>query len=976
MLQDRQIDRMILKMQRLQTMYEDRLVKSEVRPEVTVQTGNTEAIATEGMQWGSEFALATFSFTVDGIIEGERYYLVAETGASEHLVSVNGRKVGLLDYIAPADAFEPPSRTHRYLYLDGLKNGDTVSLEAYFSHTIPGLHPYDKPFTFSFSGYMPNRVYRFISLVCMNEPLRALNEKMILLGHLYQSEKDGFSKARIEKTYLELFKILPLEEVVPSDEQIASATAVIDDMFSEGRKLPYVGIIGHSHLDTAWLWTVEETKRKLMRTVSNAVEMLRRYPEYTFFMSTVLYLKWIEDADPALFDEIKKYIKEGRFEVNGATWVECDGNLTGAEAFCRQFVRGKRYLRQKFGYESNAFWLPDTFGYSAALPQIMKKSGVDYFLTTKLFWNDTNMFPYETFRWRGIDGSTVPVHFNSIHTWIDEESVATRLDAIRNKRESDSVLMAYGFGDGGGGPSAEMVSRAVFTEKTAQRARVEHTTVANFMKKIDAMELPEYFGELYLELHRGTYTTNHNLKMYNRRLEEALHDAELISVLKDDREAKELIDRLYDTLMLNQFHDILPGTCIAEATDIALAEQSEALLTARAYTSGKGKKGKKSYFNTLPHSRLEILPTDKGQTYEALDGTRVVAPYKFEGMGYGKRVKGSGTVPFAVCENKVKTPHFEATFTDGRITSLIYQGRELAGQGLHLIKAYEDLPFIYDNWDIDADYRLKEKLVRFISREVVSVGEYLLVIRVKHAIGEHSTLVTDVKFRYDSPQIEFENHLTAGDVHTLIRAEHDTTLFAQSYKCETQFGNLLRNTYPRDKSDIAKFEVCAHKWTDLSEGGMGISLLSDVKYGVSCQGGRLGITLHKSGTHPDARGDRGESYFSYAIFPHEGGLSMDTVRHGYNFNYAPVRTSHRDLASPFTLSCEGSVVLETVKQGEDGGIVLRLYEALGATSSAVLTAPQRELILTNILEDELEPLGKEEVSLTFAPFEIKTVRIK
>lgn len=397
---------------------------------------------------------------------------------------------------------------------------------------------------------------------------------------------------------------------------------------------------------------------------------------------------------------------------------------------------------------------------------------------------------------------------------------------------------------------------------------------------------------------------------------------------------------------------------------------------ARAYTLGKGKKGKKSYFNTLPHSRLEILPTDKGQTYEALDGTRVVAPYKFEGTGYGKKVKGSGKIPFMVSENKVTTPHLEATFTEGRITSLIYQGRELAGEGLHLIKAYEDLPFIYDNWDIDADYRLKEKPVRFISREVVSVGEYLLVIRVTHAIGEHSTLVTDVKFRYDSPQIEFENHLTAGDTHTLIRAEHDTTLFAQSYKCETQFGNLLRNTYPRDKSDIAKFEVCAHKWTDLSESGMGISLLSDVKYGVSCQGGRLGITLHKSGTHPDARGDRGKSHFSYAIYVHEGGLSMDTVRRGYNFNYAPVRTSHRDLASPFTLSGEGSVVLETVKQGEDGGIVLRLYEALGATSSVKLAAPQKELILTNILEDELEPLGAGEVSLTFAPFEIKTIKIK
>jgi alpha-mannosidase len=496
------------------------------------------------------------------------------------------------------------------------------------------------------------------------------------------------------------------------------------------------------------------------------------------------------------------------------------------------------------------------------------------------------------------------------------------------------------------------------------------------MKKVSANELPEYFGELYLELHRGTYTTNHNLKMYNRRLEEALHDAELISVLKDDREAKTLTDGLYDTLMLNQFHDILPGTCIAEATDVALAEQAAALSKAKDYISGKGKKGKKSYFNTLPHSRLEILSTDSGQAYEALDGMRVVAPYKFEGCGYGKKVKGSGKIPFTVQGDTVKTPFLEATFTEGKISSLIYKGRELARGGIHLIKAYEDVPFIYDNWDIDVDYRLKEKPVKFLSREVITVGEYLLVVRITHAIAENSLLVTDVKFRYDSPQIEFENHLTAGDVHTLIRAEHDTTLFAQSYKCETQFGNLLRNSYNREKSDIAKFEVCAHKWTDLSEQGMGISLLSDVKYGVSCQGGRLGITLHKSGTHPDARGDRGESYFGYALYPHEGGLSMDTVERGYNFNYAPVRTSHQELEAPFRLVGEGSVILETVKQGEDDGIVLRLYEALGATSSVTLIAPQKEMISTNILEDEEATLGRGEVTLTFSPFEIKTIKLK
>ncbi len=974
MLQDRQIDRMVSKVNRLIETYQGYLVKEKITPAVAIEKNGRSTPISSGELWGSDFLLATFTLVAEGLTEGEKYYIAADTGASEHLVCVNGKKVGLLDYIE--NAFEPPSRTHKYLLLEGLKNGDEVTLEAYYSHTIPGLHPHDPKSTFSYFGHHPDRPYREISLVSMNEPLRQLAEKLTLLSKMYASEHDGFARAHIEETYLALFRTLPMEVGEPSNEQIRSATEIIDRLFTEERKLPYVGIIGHSHLDTAWLWTVEETRRKLMRTVSNAVTQLERYPKYKFFMSTVLYLKWIEEDDPDLFERVKKLIDEGRFEVNGATWVECDGNLTGSEAFCRQFLRGKRYLREKFGYESDTFWLPDTFGYSAALPQIMKLSDVKYFLTTKLSWNDTNQFPYETFMWRGIDGSEVPVHFNTIHTWVDEEAVTTRLENVKNKRECDSALIAYGFGDGGGGPSKDMVSRAIFTEETYKRAKVEHTTVSDFMKRVSKKTLPSYFGELYLELHRGTYTTNHDLKMYNRRLEEALHDAELISVLANDTEAKAKTDALYDTLMLNQFHDILPGTCIAEATDIALAEQREALSEARSYVAGKGRKGKKSYFNTLPHSRLEILPTDIGQTYDALDGRRTVAPYKFEPFGYGKKQKGKGNIPFKVEGDKIITPHITATLKDGVITSLIYQGRELARGGFHLIKAYEDVPCIYDNWDIDADYRQKELPVRFLGSELVSVGEYLLVARVKHAIADNSLLVTDIKFRYDEPTVEFENHLTAGDKHTLIRAEHDSTIFSPTYRCESQFGHLERNSFPRDKSDIAKFEACSHKWTDLSEHNIGISLLSDVKYGVSCSGGRLGITLHKSGTHPDARGDNGEIHFSYAIYPHVGGLSMDTVRRGYSFNYTPPRTGRQELKVPFSITPDSTVVLETVKHGEDGGVVLRLYEAMGATSAVTLTAEGRELMLCNILEDEREVLGSGEATLTFSPFEIKTVKIK
>lgn len=969
MLQDRQIDRMVLKIQRLENSLEKFLVRAVVYPKVTLVKEGKEIPAVKGLKWGRDFKCETFSFTCEGLSEGVKYYLYAKTGSPEHQVSVNGHKVGMLDYIE--DAFEPPARTHRYLLLDGLKNGDVVSLEAYYSHKLSGLGPYDEPFTFSYATVKDDRPYEEIGLAVLNQSVKKFCDRLSLLTKLYNSTTNRFEKVEIERVYLEIFKMLPLELDRPRDEDLDGACALIESYFEKERKLPYVGIIGHSHLDTAWLWTVEETRRKLLRTVSNAVTLLNRYEGYKFFMSTVLYLKWIEEDDPKLFGEVCRLIAEGRFECNGASWVECDGNLTGSEAFCRQFMRGKRYLRQKCGYESDTFWLPDTFGYSAALPQIMKQSGVKYFLTTKLSWNDTNTFPYETFIWKGIDGSEIPVHFNSIHTWIDEESVATRLNNVRNVRESDSYLMAYGFGDGGGGPSDEMVARALFTEKTAKDVQVEHTTVSDFMKRVCRQELPTYFGELYLELHRGTYTTNHNLKMYNRRLEEALHDAELISVLRRDRDAKKLTDELYDVLMLNQFHDILPGTCIAEATDVALKEQSKALKDAGAYNSGKGRK---LYYNTLDHARLEILPAESGQTYEALDGSRTVAPYRFSAYGYGKKLK-KDEIPFKVDGNVIRTPYLTAVMKDGGFSSIVYQGRELVKGGFNLVKCYEDIPYIYDNWDVDAGYEMKEKRVEFLGREVVSVGPYLLVIRTRHDIADGSSLVTDIKFRYDSPTIEFENRLVAGDKHTLIRAEFDSTLFAHSYNCEAQFGHVERNCFNRDKSDIAKFEVCSHKWTDLSEHAMGISLLSDCKYGVSCQGGRLGLTLHKSGTHPDARGDNGEFSFSYAIYPHLGSLGMDTVRSGYDFNYAPVRTSYRDLEMPYVIEGDESVVLETVKQGEDGGVVLRLYEAMGASAKISLKA-EGEIILSNILEDELETLGKGGAELSFAPFEIKTVKIK
>lgn len=967
MLQGKQTDRLTAKIMRLGEVYGRYLIESEINFDVYITENSATRPVKTGDSWGGEFCCADFSFTVPKLEHGKRYRLVAETGAVEHLVSVNGKKIGLIDYVE--NAFEPMFREHRYLLLDGLNEGDKVNVQGYYSHTIPGTMPYDTAKTFALDGHYPDRRFKKITLVTFYEKLYDFLLCLKFLGSCYRTGGE-WERARIDKVCEKLFCVLPIMDKRPSESELGEAIKLIGE-YGENLKndIPYVGLIGHSHLDTAWLWTLEETRRKLLRTVSNAVTLLKRYDDYRFFLSTVLYLKWLEEDDKELFAEVKKLIAEGRIEVNGGAWVECDCNLIGAEALCRQFLRGIRYTREKFGYSADVFWLPDTFGYSAALPQILNLAGIKSFLTTKLSWNDTNVFPYESFRWKGMDGSEVTVHFNSTHTSADTESVAARLKNVKDKHIGGCVLMAYGYGDGGGGPSDEMVQGALNTIKTCSFAKVEHTTVSDFMQRLSREELPLYYGELYLELHRGTFTSVHDLKLLNRRLGEALHDLELISVFEDNRGNKEISDKLYDIYLLNSFHDILPGTCIEQATDEALTLQRNALEEAEN-TMCKGDSG--VYFNTLAFGRTELLPCTDGQKYVDLNGDEVcLAPFDFQAFGYAQR--SGKKYKITAGQNTVRTEDLCVTFGGGKIVSLVFRGREYCAGGFNIITYAENAPLIYDNWDIDADYVLKKKEAVCTECKIVSQGKYFAVLRVKYRITDNSSLITDITVRADSPQIEFDNVLTAGDDHIIIKAEFDTSLFSPHYSCETQFGHIERNAYPSAVSDNAKFEVCSHKWTDISENGCGLSLLSDVKYGVSCNGGRLGLTLHKGGTHPDSRADKGVHRFRYALYPHEGPLGADTVRRGYSFNYRPRLTDNPGLKPPFEFDGGNSVMLETVKFGEDGGTVLRLYECLGATSRAALKARGKEIYVCNLLEDVQSKAGE---VLEFSPFEIKTVLLK
>ncbi len=975
MINRKQLDRLVLKMVRLKDVYAEYIVKAETLPEVLLDGKPVQA----GEEWGTDFGYGYFTFRYD--TEYANPYLYAENGGVENLLLADGKPFGMTDYVP--NGKDAIFRCHKYVSLKHIPKGATITLEAYASHTFYGTMPFEKKQTFSVNGYREKRVYRKIAVVDIDVDVKAFLDNMELLVSYFRCMSDDDTrKVDTYRLYEELFELLTvLPEHKPDTSELKKANTVIDAFFrllkADGEnRSPYIGIIGHSHLDTAWLWTVEECRHKAFRTASNAVTLLKEYPEYKFVMSSVLYLDWIRKEYPALFEEIQELVKNGQFEPNGGSWVECDCNLTDGESIIRQFLRGKRFMKKYFDYEPDVFWLPDTFGYSASLPQILQGCRVPYFLTTKLSWNDTNKFPYESFTWKGIDGSDVAVHFNTIQSKADPEFLTARVQKRLNKHLTKNMLVAYGYGDGGGGPDRTMVENALQTQKSYPYAKVEHTTVSAFMQKLTAEEeLPVYEGELYLELHRGTLTTNHEIKRLNRRLECMLKDAELIGVGLRDKSQKMLTDEAYDTLMLNQFHDILPGTCIHEAHAKAIAENTEALTRLQTLFTGD------KYFNTLGFDRIEILPDLTGagtQTYTDLDGKeKCVSAYAFPAYGYGERTEISAQ-PFRVENGVIVTPYYSVVMTDGGITSLIYQGRELAKNTLNQICAYEDVPYLWDNWDVDADYRKKACKVETVKSEIISNGGLELRVRTEYVVAGNSRMWQDTVFYAHSPLIAFDGKLDFNDEHKLIKAEFATNLSASSYKSEIQFGYIDRPTTRNTSEEQAKYEVCNHKWTDLSEPRMGIAVLNDGKYGISVCGGDIGLSLLKSGLRPDTVGERGVKYFRYAILPHAGGFTAESVTlPAYAFNRAPVALD-KPLAVPVQRTTAPNVIVEAVKFAEDDeDIVLRLYECERTLTACTLLLNEDFTVYEcDMLEENPRLIGKgKEISLSFRQFEIKTLRL-
>jgi alpha-mannosidase len=654
----------------------------------------------------------------------------------------------------------------------------------------------------------------------------------------------------------------------------------------------------------------------------------------------------------------------------------------------------------------------------------MKLAGARYFLTTKMSWNDTNTFPYDTFYWQGLDGTRVLTHFNCSHLWPSPENLARYtagekdgVGGIREKTVSRSRLFSFGYGDGGGGPQFEMLELARRVADVDGLPRTGYTTVSSFMRRLEgelAGKRPSvYAGELYLELHRGTLTNQHQIKRNNRLAELALHTLEYATVraalAKAAPASGAAIRPLMEKLLVNQFHDILPGTCIPAVHELSVAETGETIREAECQTrqllKGEDAGTWVGITNTLSFARDDVMYLDEGSyilpssarqqpVATLLHGKKVAVagltlePFSSRSVERGESTPKPGASPFLYAGNRLETPFATVQFADnGTIASFrdkTAHNRELRGEGYPLgtLLIAEDVSLSWDNWDIDGDLEYKyADCSQLLSRSVVADGAVEFRIRSSYRISAKSTLEQDLVFYADSPLVLFEARINWQDTHRFLKVAFDTSIRAADARYEIQFGHIRRSVFRGTDLEKAKFEVVNHKYTDLSESRYGVALLNDCKYGISVYEGQLRLSLHKGGNRPDTRGDIGSHECAYGFLPHGGGFSAETVvRPAYLFNYRPVLSEGKLETAPLTTVDAPTVVVETVKPCEDAqnAFILRLYECEGSQTHTTLhAAGAKQLVETNLLEDALgEPLDADHIELSFHPFEIKTLMVR
>ena len=777
-----------------------------------------------------------------------------------------------------------------------------------------------------------------------------------------------------------------------------------------GATMPHMSAVGNSHLDLAWLWPMQETERKTARTFAQQLRLLDKYPEYRYIQSQPAAYEMCRKRYPELYQHICEAVRKGQWIADGAMYVEPDTNMPSGEALIRQVLHGKRYYKDVFGLESRVLWLPDTFGYTAALPQILRKCGVDYLVTQKIFWsyNDADRFPYHYFHWVGMDGSRVTSFLPTSYTYRTDPKEFCQIWKNRvQARDLDEFLVPFGYGDGGGGPCRDHIEYALRGRDLEGMPRVSMESPVEFFDRLESEGGPRnsWTGELYFSAHRGTFTSQAAIKRNNRRSECALHDMEFWGAAAMCRGGSYPLsdaDRLWKQLLLMQFHDILPGSSIArvytEANAAHEALQNEANTCADGFRKQQVQPGKGlTLFNSLGFARMEVidLPEEFAQGVQTLEGE----PVPVDGRKALVTIPAAGWVSIVPGEEQA-APAAKAALTDGgavlengcvrvvidrlgRIVSYrTAEGRELAAAPMNELHLYKDVPRLFDAWDIDSNYVEQEIPLEGEAELAVECAEGLCAaIRVRRSIG-NSAFEQVIRLNAHESTVTFDTTVDWHELHRLLKVSFPTTVFAENALHEMQFGCVERPTHRSRRYDQDRYEVCNHRYTALTDQGHGCAVLNDCKYGVSAEGSAISLTLLRAPAAPEMQADNGLHHITYAFEAWEGAFKdAPVVRDGLRLNY-PVAAAAGTAPSQSLFTVDmGNIILDTVKPAEDGSgdLILRLYESKKCDTAFTLNTslPVKSAALCDMLEQpEQELTPGNSLQLHAGPFEVVTLRLK
>src|ERR671912_941358 len=823
----------------------------------------------------------------------------------------------------------------------------------------------------------------------------------------------------------------PLSEETRSSVREARAMVArsLKELKAEYPPVGRLALTGHAHLDLAWLWPVSETMRKGRRTFASVLSLMERYDDFVFNQSSAQLYRWVEKGSPEIFERVRRRVEEGRWEPVGGSWVEPDCQIPSGESMVRQMLYGQRYFEEKFGHRSRVAWLPDAFGFSPALPQLLRGAGMEGFFTYKLNWSETNEFPYDLYEWEGLDGSIVIAHdfenpgqdYNGNITPKDIYGTWRNFDG---KRHHPETLFSFGWGDGGGGPSEQMLENYARIKSFPAMPRLRMAHVDGFFESLPREGLPRWTGELYLELHRGTLTTQARVKKLNREAEHRLLEAEALATLATLHGGdypREELETAWKTLLLNQFHDILPGTSIGEVYEVTHKELAGVVRTAQDLRDRALSPPQQAEpallianvsLNPRPLSVLldaesrpegvagadgEPLPTQEtesggllvhapdlsvpGLGWRTLTATHESAPAPRETQDVGAEV-ASG---HAVLDNGLLRVDVGE---DGTLHGVYDReaGREVLAGRANQLWAYTDKPRNWEAWDVDEGYEQEgEEISSVESVEVTESGPLRASVRVVRS-WRGSTIVQTYRLLSGSRRLDVESYVDWRERRVLLRTLFPFAVRSHETTSETMFGALRRPTHYNTPWDATRFEVSAHRFCDLSEPGYGVALLNDGKYGHSAKGNVVGISLLRSPLYPDPFADEGEHRFIYSLFPHPGDwIAAGVAREAFALNAPlfPARTQEDALPQVFSLvEAEGlELALGSLKLAEDGdSMILRLYEPHGARGECTLRfgRPVERVECVNLLEEAEGPVEVHQgaVRLRVQPFEVVTLSVE